>query len=109
MKQLPQLIKDHCLIAFRRTLVPKVAVRVYKWCGTDRVTLVWVRFREGVSGADVHPKAVCRLDMHYLDLYATVEEMVGDLNYLTQMMADGGWRDTDIRGDNKRVFGADFW
>lgn len=103
--KLPQFVKQHTLIAVIPTQYEDVTAKIYKWCGTDRTTIIWGR----PSPTKRVFVKVCQLDMHYLDLYATVEEMVGDLKYLTQMMADGGWRDADIRGDNKRVFGADFW
>lgn len=105
----PDLISRYCCAAYRDTQYPYIAVRVYHWCGTDRTTLIWGECRDINGGTMGRFSPICRLDLHYLDLYATFDELLADLPYLTKTMHDGGWKSDDIRGNNRRVFDADFW
>lgn len=101
---IPSLVKKHCGLYSGESGMEGIRVRVYKWAGTDRLSIQWDK-TDGRGYA-----AIGRMEMHYKELYGSIAEVIKDREYLTEAMAEHGWGVIDLRDTNrKRVFDADFW
>ena len=96
----PQLVMEYCRIFSGVTQYEGIKAVIYKWSGTDRTTIVWLR---GLA-------AIGAMEMHYLDFYTCPHDIIMDIQGLSEMMCLRGWGLWDRRDmTKKRVFPAGFY
>lgn len=101
---IPTLIKQHFGIYSGKSGIDGIRMDIYKWCGTDRVSILWIDCTKATR-----PKAIGKMEMHYTELYNSIGEMLNDREYLTNVMVENGWGLLDLRDLNtNREFGEDF-
>lgn len=100
----PEEIKENCLICSKNSNVEGIRMNVYKWAGTDRITIQWQQFGK------TRFKSMGKMELHYTELYNSVGELLNDLDYLTNVMVENGFGVLDLRDMNvNREFDADFY
>lgn len=101
---IPNEIKENCLIYSNNSNVEGIRMNVYKWCGSDRITILWQQLGK------TRFKAVGKMELHYTELYHDIGELLNDLDYLTNVMVENGFGVLDLRDMNvSREFDADFY
>ena len=99
----PKVIKDYCEVFFGESGEENIQMHIYKWAGTDRITILWNKLNK------TRYSAVGKMELHYYELYKDVGELIEDRGYLTKVMKEQGWGVLDLRDLNAvREFGEDF-
>lgn len=84
----PALVKEHCFVGHKEVLPDEnISAFVYLWCGTDRTSIVWKKGN----------KVIGRMEMHWMELFASFKECLQELQYLTLEMEVNGWGVMDLR------------
>ena len=100
----PSIIKNTCLIYSNDLSIEGIRISVYKWAGTDRVSILWEKKNKNSF------KAIGKCDMFFTDWYETITELIKDKEYLTNVMVEQGWGVLDLRDVNAvREFDGDFY
>ena len=100
----PKVIKENCLIYSCESGADNIRMNVYKWVGTDRISILW----EKQNKTRYH--AVGKMELHYTELYHDIGELLNDLDFLTNVMVENGWGVLDLRDMNvNREFDANFY
>lgn len=101
---IPSIVKDTCLIYSNDLSIEGIRMNVYRWAGTDRVSIIWEKRNKKSY------KAVGKMELHYTELYHDIGELLNDLEYLTNVMIENGFGVLDLRNLNvSREFDADFY
>lgn len=96
---LPAIIKQHCGIYSGESGTEGIRMDIYKWCGTDRVSIQWL---EAVGKKH---KVIGKMEMHYLEHYENLKDLLEDREHLTKVMEKQNWGVLDIRDlQNNREF-----
>lgn len=102
---IPKVIKDYCGIYSGESGIDGIRMDVYKWSGTDRVSIMWIDCTKSTR-----PKTIGRMELHYLELYHDIGEVLKDREYLTNVMQERGWNYLDLRDlDKNREFDENFF
>lgn len=101
----PKVVKDYCEIYSGESGIDGIRMDAYKWSGTDRVSILWID-----CSKTTRPKAIGKMEMHYLELYNDIGELLNDREYLAKVMQEQGWGVLDLRDmDAVREFTEDFY
>ena len=96
---IPTLIKQHCGIYSGESGIEGIRMDIYKWCGTDRVSIQWLE-----ASGKKH-KVIGKMEMHYLEHYENLKDLLEDREHLTKVMERQNWGVLDIRDlQNNREF-----
>lgn len=98
----PKMVLDECLKYEADTHYDGVKLKVYKWCCTDYVDVIWYM---AAAKKGQHTRAVGMMELFYLQHYASYSELIDALPTLTDEMAANNWGYIDKRDFSvKRVF-----
>lgn len=101
---IPSVVKSTCEIYSNVSNIEDIRMHVYKWAGTDRITILWEKQNRTTY------KTIGKMELHYTELYHDIGELLNDLDYLTNVMVENGFGVLDLRDLNKnREFEADFY
>lgn len=101
---IPSIVKDTCLVYSNDLSIEGIRMNVYRWAGTDRVSIIWEKRNKKSY------KAVGKMDMYFTDWYKDVAELIKDKEYLTNVMVEQGWGVLDLRDMNAvHEFDGDFF
>ena len=99
----PQVVKSDCKVFCGESGEENIQMHIYKWAGTDRITILWYKLNK------TRYSAVGKMEMFYTEWYKDVGELIKDRGYLTKVMQEQGWGVLDLRDINAvREFGDDF-
>lgn len=93
---IPSVVKSTCWIYSNVSNIEGVRLNIYKWAGTDRISILWEKQNKTTY------KTVGKMELHYTELYHDIGELLKDLDYLTNVMVENGWGLLDLR-DLQRV------
>ena len=101
---IPSVVKSNCEIYCGESGIEGIQMHIYKWAGTDRVSILWD------ERATCTRKTIGKMELHYTELYQDIGELMKDREYLTNVMQEQGWGLLDIRDLNKnREFDENFF
>ena len=101
---IPSVVKSNCLIYSNVSNIEGIKMNIYRWAGTDRITILWEKQNRTTF------KTVGKMELHYTELYHDIGELLNDLDYLTNVMVENKWGLLDLRDMNvNREFEADFY
>lgn len=100
----PKVIKDYCEIYSGESGIDGIRMDVYKWSGTDRVSILWIDCTK-----QTRPKTIGKCEMYYTELYPDIGGLLKDREYITKVMQEQKWGVLDLRDMTAvREFTEDF-
>lgn len=100
----PSVIKDNCEIYSGESGISNIRMHIYKWSGTDRVSIIWEKKNKNSF------KAIGKMELHYKELFSSIGEIMKNREYLTDVMNENDWGLLDLRDMNAvREFDGDFF
>lgn len=100
----PSVVKASCEVFCGESGEENIQMHIYRWVGTDRISIVWDKLNK------TRYHAVGKMEMYFTEWYSSIDDLIKDRKYLTNVMQEQGWGLLDLRDLNvNREFDADFY
>ena len=90
----PSVVKESCEVFCGESGEENIQMHIYKWAGTDRISIVWDKLNK------TRYHAVGKMELYFTEWYKDVGELIKDRAYLTSVMVENKWGVLDLRDTN---------